>query len=70
MAKEAENNGGLEEVLSGFKFGLSVWGEYFNHLTEFVTEVKNPINHKGTKGTKKDKSKRLFFKKSITLGFN
>ncbi len=38
MHKEAENNGDWEEVLSGFKFGLSVWGEYFNHLAEFVTK--------------------------------
>jgi pyrroloquinoline quinone (PQQ) biosynthesis protein C len=40
LAKEAENNGGWEEVLSGFKYGLSVWGDYFNHLTEFVTAEK------------------------------
>ena len=40
MAREAENNGGWDEVLSGFKYGLSVWGEYFNHLTEFVAATK------------------------------
>ncbi len=40
MVKEAEKNDGLEAVLSGFKFGLSVWGEYFGHLAEFVTSAK------------------------------
>ncbi len=40
MVKEAETNGGWEELLSGFKFGLSVWGNYFNHLTEFINAAK------------------------------
>ncbi len=29
-----------EEVLAGFKFGLSVWEAYFNHLIEFVVTKK------------------------------
>jgi hypothetical protein len=37
MALEAEKDGGWEEVISGFKFGLSVWEAYFNHLANFVT---------------------------------
>jgi pyrroloquinoline quinone (PQQ) biosynthesis protein C len=40
LAKEAKNNGGWDEVLSGFKYGLSVWGDYFDHLTEFVSATK------------------------------
>jgi pyrroloquinoline quinone (PQQ) biosynthesis protein C len=50
MAKEAENNGGWEEVLSGFKYGLSVWGDYFKHLTDFVIgsqKTHEPRRHKG-----------------------
>jgi pyrroloquinoline quinone (PQQ) biosynthesis protein C len=42
LAKEAGNNGGWDEVLSGFKYGLSVWDTYFNHLTDFVTKGQNP----------------------------
>jgi pyrroloquinoline quinone (PQQ) biosynthesis protein C len=42
LAKEAQNNGGWDEVLSGFKYGLSVWETYFNHLTDFVTKSQNP----------------------------
>jgi pyrroloquinoline quinone (PQQ) biosynthesis protein C len=42
LAKEAGNKGGWDEVLSGFKYGLSVWETYFNHLTDFVTKNQNP----------------------------
>ncbi len=31
-------NGGFEEVVEGFKFGLSVWGTYFDKLTEHLTQ--------------------------------
>jgi pyrroloquinoline quinone (PQQ) biosynthesis protein C len=37
IAREAKTNEGWEEVLAGFKFGLSVWEAYFDHLTNFVT---------------------------------
>jgi pyrroloquinoline quinone (PQQ) biosynthesis protein C len=40
LAKEAENKGGWNEVLSGFKYGLSVWEAYFNHLTDFITTIQ------------------------------
>jgi pyrroloquinoline quinone (PQQ) biosynthesis protein C len=36
IARETNDNDGWKEVLAGFKFGLSVWEAYFNHLTEFV----------------------------------
>ncbi|HTC19833.1 MAG TPA: iron-containing redox enzyme family protein [bacterium] len=42
LAKEAGNDGGWDGVLSGFKYGLSVWETYFNHLTDFVTKNQNP----------------------------
>jgi hypothetical protein len=32
--------GEWEEVVAGFKFGLSVWEAYFNHLSEFVASKK------------------------------
>jgi pyrroloquinoline quinone (PQQ) biosynthesis protein C len=36
IARQAKDDGGWEEVVAGFLFGLSVWETYFNHLTEFV----------------------------------
>jgi pyrroloquinoline quinone (PQQ) biosynthesis protein C len=36
IAREAKTDQGWEEVLAGFKFGLSVWEKYFDHLNEFV----------------------------------
>ncbi len=41
IAREAKTDDGWEEVLEGFKFGLSVWETYFNHLNEFVTAKHN-----------------------------
>jgi pyrroloquinoline quinone (PQQ) biosynthesis protein C len=36
IARQTQADGGWEEVVAGFLFGLSVWETYFNHLTEFV----------------------------------
>jgi pyrroloquinoline quinone (PQQ) biosynthesis protein C len=36
IGRQAEKDGGWEEVLAGFLFGLSVWESYFDHLVEFV----------------------------------
>lgn len=40
IARQAKEDGGWEEVVAGFLFGLSVWETYFNHLIEFVTPVR------------------------------
>jgi len=37
LARESKDENGWENVLSGFKLGLSAWESYFNHLTEFMT---------------------------------
>ncbi len=37
IINQAKKDGGWEEVLAGFLFGLSVWGSYFDRLSEFVT---------------------------------
>ena len=37
IAREAKNEDGWQEVLEGFKYGLSVWEKYFDHLTNYVT---------------------------------
>jgi pyrroloquinoline quinone (PQQ) biosynthesis protein C len=36
IALKTKVDGEWEKVLAGFKFGLSVWEAYFNHLIEFV----------------------------------
>jgi pyrroloquinoline quinone (PQQ) biosynthesis protein C len=38
IVKSVGNSGGFEEIVAGFKFGLSVWENYFGHLTEFIAE--------------------------------
>jgi pyrroloquinoline quinone (PQQ) biosynthesis protein C len=37
LSREAKDENRWENVLSGFKLGLSAWESYFNHLTEFMT---------------------------------
>jgi len=34
----ARQNGGFEEIVEGFKYGLSVWGTYFDKLTEHLNQ--------------------------------
>ncbi len=34
----ARQEGGFEEVVEGFKFGLSAWGAYFESLTEYLIQ--------------------------------
>jgi len=36
IIQQAKKDGGWEEVVAGFLFGLSVWESYFDHLVEFV----------------------------------
>ncbi len=38
IARQAEADGGFAEVVKGFKFGLSVWETYFNHLAEHLDQ--------------------------------
>ena len=40
MIVRQAQEGGLEEVEEGFKFGLSVWNAYFNSLAQFIMAVK------------------------------
>lgn len=34
----ALQNGGFEEVVEGFRYGLSIWETYFRKLTEYLTQ--------------------------------
>ena len=36
IARQSEADGGTEEVLEGFKFGLTVWEAYFDKLTKHL----------------------------------
>ncbi len=36
IARQSEAEGGFGEVLKGFKYALSVWEAYFNHLAEHL----------------------------------
>jgi len=38
IVKSERKNGGFEEIVAGFKFGLSVWEDYFKSLTDFIAE--------------------------------
>jgi len=40
IAREAKTDDGWAEALAGFKFGLSVWENYFSHLNEFVATAQ------------------------------
>lgn len=39
LAHQAEKEGNFREVLTGFKFGLSVWEAYFNRLADFLSKA-------------------------------
>ncbi len=38
IAREVDNEHELVETFNGFKYGLFVWGSYFDRLTEFIAE--------------------------------
>jgi pyrroloquinoline quinone (PQQ) biosynthesis protein C len=46
IIRQAKDDGGWEEIVAGFLFGLSVWESYFNSLAEFVWRAADPVIQK------------------------
>ncbi|HEY5039466.1 MAG TPA: hypothetical protein VIJ93_10375, partial [bacterium] len=38
IARLVDRSHQFEEVVAGYKFGLSVWESFFSHLTEYIAE--------------------------------
>lgn len=43
ILRHAEANGGAESILAGFRFGLSVWETYFEHLSYHLAGTPPPF---------------------------